>query len=313
MRMRITVLLLAGTILAGIVLADPARALEVPSASREDANMTVVPYDPLQRVRVIGTVGRATNITFGPKEHIVRVVFGDEGLWEGPAPEDVKGGLKNNLPLWPRKEGQTNLVVTTEDDKGDEHPYQYVLISRSAREGDDPEAVYGLVHTYPERDQAERVERSRAAGQAQRVAWQAAHARQLETQARAKLAADRASAPRNWHYIGQGNPSLAPVAVSDDGQQTFLRYQGASHIPAVFTVAPDGSEQTAMTSMDGETLVVHQVTAELHLRLGAAVLYVWNRAYNPVGVNPATGQQADPETGTSSPNVVRTLRQASAP
>lgn len=300
-------------LLVGMVLAPPALALEAPTASREDTNMRVVPYDPLQRVHVIGTVGRATNITYGRKEHIVRVVFGDEGLWEGPAPDDVKGGLKNNLPLWPRRAGQTNLVVTTEDDKGDEHPYQYVLIGRPAAEGDDPEAIFGLVHTYAAREQAERVERSRATAEAQRASWRIAHAQQLETQARARLAADRAGAARNWHYVGRGNPSLAPTQISDDGQSTYLRYQGASHLPAVFTVAPDGSEQTAMTSMDGETLVVHQVADELHLRLGAAVLYVWNRAYNPIGVLPGTGQKADPETGTSSPNMVRTLRRASLP
>lgn len=304
---------LAAALLVGTCLATPALALQAPGASREDANMRVVPYNPLQRVRVIGTVGRATNFTYGRREHIVRVVFGEEGLWEGPASEDLKNGLKNNLPLWPRKAGQTNLVVTTEDDKGDEHAYQYVLISRATQEGDDPEATYGLVHTNFARERAEQLQQIQATVQTRRVAWRAAHALQLEAAARAKLAEDRANAPRNRHYTGQGDVAIAPVSVSDDGQQTYLRYQGAMRVPAVFTVAPDGSEQAATTSMDGETLVVHRVADELHLRLGGAVLYVWNRAYNPVGISPATGLQADPETGTSSPHVLRSLRRASLP
>lgn len=305
MNTRIALLWVAGT-----VLASPALALETPPASRDDANMRVVPYNPMQRVRLVGMVGRATNITYPAREHIVRVVFGEEGLWEGPAPDDVKGGLKNNLPLWPRKAGTTNLVVTTEDEKGDEHAYQYVLLGKAAQVADDPEATYGLVQTNPARVQAEQTEQARVRWLAQRGAWQAAQARKAEADAIARLAADRAVAPRNWRYIGRGNVSLAPVEVSDDGQSTYLRYQGATHVPAVFTVAADGSEQTAMTSMDGETLVVHQVAREMHLRLGAAVLYVWDRAYNPIGINPATGQQADPQTGTSSPNVIRVLREA---
>ncbi len=301
---------IATWLLVGTVLATPALALETPPASHDDANMRVVPYNPMQRVRLVGTVGRATNITYPAREHVVRVVFGEEGLWEGPAPDDVKGGLKNNLPLWPRKAGQTNLVVTTEDEKGDEHPYQYVLVGKAAQEADDPEATYGLVQTNPAREAADKAAQARATWQAQRGAWQAAQAHKVEASAVAKLASDRAAAPRNWRYVGRGNVSLAPVEISDDGQSTYLRYQGAVHVPAVFTVAADGSEQTAMTSMDGETLVVHQVAREMHLRLGAAVLYVWDRAYNPIGVNPATGQQADPETGTSSPHVWRVLREA---
>lgn len=306
--------LIAAIALVCALAARPAHALEAPARSAEDPNMRVVPYKPMQRVRLIGTVGRVTNITYNKKETISRVTFGDDfgsddvvkhdTFWAPPEPAEVaKAPLKNNLPLWPRRPGKTNLTVTTFDEKGEEHVYQYDLISRPASEADDPEAIYGLTYTYGARE-------AEARREAQTIAYAPVAAARQEARARARLAADRAAAPRNWHYTGQGNMSLAPVETWDDGQQTFLRYQGQQHVPAVFTVAPDGSEQTAMTSMDGEILVVHQVDAELHLRLGASVLYIWNRAFNPIGVNPSTGAPADPGTGTSSPNVVRVIRQA---
>lgn len=306
--------LLATWLLVGTALTSPVFAASLP-AEASDPHIRVEPYNALKRTVIIGTINRVTNFTYGRTQQVVRVTFGDD-IWEGPSPDDLKNQpLKNNLPLWPRKPGRTNLVVTTEDDKGVMRPYQYDLISRAAQDDDDPEATYGLVQTDPGRDRVERAQAAQANGQAQRVVRQEARAARLEATARLKLAADRAAAPRNKHYTGIGDRSIAPSddQVNDDGQMTYLLYRGNARVPAVFSIAPDGSEQTQMTSMDGEWLVVHRIADELHLRLGNAVLYIYNRAYHPVGVNPATGEQADPETGTSSPNVQRLLRKASLP
>lgn len=307
---RLIPVLLAGTMLAAPAFADPAKP------NPPDPNIRVAAFNPLRRVTIIGTINRVTNITYAKAQQVVRVTLGDD-VWEGPSPDELKSQpLKNNLPLWPRKPGRTNLVVTTEDDKGTTRSYQYVLISRPAQEQDDPEATYGLIQTDPTQELVERTAAAQITVTAQRTAWRAARAAKLEADARAKLVSDRAAAPKNLHYTGWGSASIAPTGgqVNDDGQMTYLLYAGGSRVPAVFSVAADGvSEQTEMTSMDGQWLVVHRVANELHLRLGNAVLYVFNRAYNPVGINPATGRQADPETGTSSPNVHRLLRRASLP
>lgn len=288
-----------------------ATALTAPALA-DDSHIRTVNYDATARVQIVNTIGRATNITFADNEEFISVVFGKPGTWEGPAPEKGKDMvLKNNLPLWPKQVGRGNLIVVTQDDKGVQHSYQFDLEARPERDDDDPAATYGLIYKYPAREAAQRAEKAQATTQAQRAAWAATQAIRQDAAARVRQVQDQAAAPRNWRYTGRGDVSLAPVSIYDDGQRTFLRYQGQMAVPSVFTVAPDGSEQAVRPSMDGDMLVVPKVADELHLRLGSAVLYVFNRAYNPIGLNPATGFQADPGTGTGSPNVVRELRRAS--
>jgi len=96
--------------------------------------------------------------------------------------------------------------------------------------------------------------------------------------------------------------------VCDNGQMTFLRYQGQLRPPSVFILGPDGREQALIPFMRGDTLVVPRVAKEIHLYSGRTVLYIFNRAYDPAGSNPVTGGLADPGTGTVSPNVRRVLR-----
>jgi type IV secretion system protein VirB9 len=79
-----------------------------------------------------------------------------------------------------------------------------------------------------------------------------------------------------------------------------LRFPGAQPLPAVYAVAPDGSEALVPFDVRGEFLVVHQTAAQLRLRKGREVLCVFNLAYQP------TGQPTG--TATSAPDVDRTLR-----
>lgn len=262
------------------------------------------------------------------------------------------GALKNNLPIWAEKPGRARMIVHTRDDRAEEKAHQFVLIARrdpaaptdapgpagpgvgvkevsfgvttgagSGALADGPPDTVGVTITDPGRERAERTERVRAAMQARRVSWGEQQVMRHQAVAKARLEQDAASGPCDWHtpgaggnwrYTGWGSTELAPVQICDDGQQTHLRYQGNLRIPSVFTLGADGSEQTAPVAVRGDTLVVQRVAEELHLRLGDAVLHVFNKGFHPVGINPATGRQADPGTGTTTPNVVRGLRRASA-
>jgi type IV secretory pathway VirB9-like protein len=293
--------------------------------------MQAVEASPLKRIRLNGVIGRVVNITFSPKEAIYRVVFGTAGIWEGPQAGNngQAVALKNNLPLWPVQPGRTNLVVTTVDADGREHPYQFDLTAlpapvdstealaslASTKTGAPEEAddiTYGLIVRNGEAERAEKAEKARAAAEARAAFVQQRQAAVRETQARSSLAASTdAGEPGpgcNPRYVGWGSTAIAPVSVCDNGQMTFLRYQGQLRPPSVFVLGPDGKEQALIPFMRGDTLVVPRVAKELHLYSGQTVLYIFNRAYDPAGVNPATGGLADPGTGTVSPAVRRVLR-----
>jgi type IV secretion system protein VirB9 len=101
--------------------------------------------------------------------------------------------------------------------------------------------------------------------------------------------------------FGLNGQGVSP-AVWDDGQSTMIRLLGNSRIPSVYVVGPDGKEAVANYSVSGDLITVHQVAPQLRLRDGDAVLCLTNNAFNPVGVNYATG--------TTSPDVVRVPKNA---
>ncbi len=107
---------------------------------------------------------------------------------------------------------------------------------------------------------------------------------------------------RNWHYVAQGDRSILPLEVFDNGFSTVFRFPGNVRIPSVFMIDPDGKEATANYAVKGDLVQVDSVARGWRLRDGQTVLCIWNRAFNPVGQNP--------ETGTTSPNVQRVVRDA---
>jgi type IV secretion system protein VirB9 len=62
-------------------------------------------------------------------------------------------------------------------------------------------------------------------------------------------------------------------------------------LPVIYVVNPDGKEAVAEPTFNSETGVatVHQLARVFHLRDGDALLCVFNRAYDPVGVRSTTG------------------------
>jgi type IV secretion system protein VirB9 len=109
----------------------------------------------------------------------------------------------------------------------------------------------------------------------------------------------------NTHYAiaeGQASADIVPALVFDDGRFTYLRFPGNRELPAVFQMLGDGSEMLVNARMEDDLLVVDRVGRRLMLRAGAAVVGVWNEAFDLDGVAP--------NGGTTVPGVQRTLRQS---
>ena len=86
----------------------------------------------------------------------------------------------------------------------------------------------------------------------------------------------------------------------DDGRFTYFRFANNRDIPAPFYIGADNEETRINFHMDGDFMVLHRVAPRFVLRLGEAVVGVWNDDYDPEGI--ATPQ------GTVSPNVVREIK-----
>lgn len=104
------------------------------------------------------------------------------------------------------------------------------------------------------------------------------------------------------YSIAEGSQSadIVPTLVFDDGRFTYFRFPGNREVPAVFQVIGDDSETLVNTRMEDDLLVVDRVSRRLMLRAGAAVVGVWNEAFDLDGVPPGGG--------TTVPGLTRILK-----
>lgn len=298
-------------LLAVALMIPPALALEAPKPGASDPHMRQVGYNPLNRTLLVGEIDRETTVTFSPDEQIVRVIFGQDSIWQGPDPKELATQpLKNNLPLWPLKTDRTNLQVTTLLPSGAQRVYQFALSAKKADPDgeDDPEAIFGLIFTYPAEVK-----------QAAVVAWQEKREAAKVVAAKARLAVDVFYGTRNWSYIARPNKAWREAAwpkpeVSDNGTISAFRFVGNVEEPAIYIVTdagdpndclPRGNERLSPFSDKDDLKIIPSVNQHYRLRLGEAVMEVCNLAWDAVG--------SPPDTGTISPEVVRSIITSKGP
>ncbi len=252
-----------------------------------DARIRSVDYDPSRVVRVVGAFRTATQIVFAPGETLTHVALGDTSAWDVAA-------LDNVLFLKPKvRRAPTNLIVTTARSavEGGEATRQYAfeLVTRP-----DPRrrgaADFQLRFRYPEDERAQALATLSAAEVAIRRAM-----------VRFRLERGALEGLRNLAYAVQGPADLAPSEISDNGRFTVLRFPAAQPIPALYTVAPDGSESLAPLDVRGEFVVLHEVARQIRLRRGREVACLWNKAFAPysasTGAHTAASDVERTETG----------------
>ncbi|OYX36708.1 MAG: P-type conjugative transfer protein VirB9 [Caulobacterales bacterium 32-69-10] len=278
------------TILAAatLVVASPAVALDTPKSGPSDPRIKVVDYDPWAVVKITGVFRTATQILLGPDETILHVAVGDATGWDVAAE-------KNILFVKPKAaRAPTNLIVTTS--RGTEtRNYTFELSTRAGSSArNTPDTVFGLRFRYPEDE--------KAAAAAALTGQAAALERRI-----VELKLDRAvvEGQRNLNYGVQGATALQPSEVSDNGRFTVMRFPANQQVPAIYQVESSGTESLIPFDVRGEFVVVHAVVQQLRLRRGRDVLCIYNQAFEPYGVNPATG--------TAASDVRRTDQGASKP
>lgn len=262
--------------LAFALAASPAVA-----ASQGDPRIRVEPYDFNRVVPIYTRVGEPTLIQFEDDERIVDTPEGMLGM--GDAKAWSIGPKGSNIMLKPKSEKPDTklLVVTTK------RTYAFEIITVPKKSGT---AVTNILRfAYPD------TARKAAEETAQRAKLVSERLQKIDA---AVIAAGPVQA-RNRNYMKQGDESLAPSSVEDDGRFTYMRFDSTRPLPTVFKLLPDGEEAMTNFHMDPQTatLVVHDVAASFVLRYGGSVMAIRNDGFNPDGkIN---------VLGTSVPNAVR--------
>jgi type IV secretion system protein VirB9 len=255
---------IAALLLLFSVTAVGAAAPDVIERKGLDPRIRTLLYSPTQVYRLRGWVGYHVDIEFESGESLVTLGGGDLDAL-------TYGGYANHMVLKPKAPTvRTNLTVFTTR-------RTYIIEYTVSAGVPDPMAddlVYSLRFTYPAANSPTNTER---------VAAQFKGASAERTQ--------------NLDYWFCGHADLQPVAVSDDGVHTRLRFAPSAEMPAIFVRAEDGTESLLNYSVDAGDVVIHRLARHLILRRGKLVGCIVNKGYSGAGERL--------ESGTVSPQVRR--------
>jgi type IV secretion system protein VirB9 len=246
-------------------------AESVPARGIIDSRVRTAVYNGDEVYRLRGYVGYQIDLEFESGEIFTGLGAGDlEGL--------SFVGQDNHLFLKPKAARvATNLTVLTS-----RRHYQFDYTALAQRPAaDDPGVIYSLRFTYPPLP-------SQAAADAA--------AKRLDSQ----LESAGSQRPHNEDYWYCGQPALMPVAASDDGVHTRLRFAANSDLPAIFVRNEDGSESLLNFNMDAGDVIVHRIAQRFILRRGTLTGCIVNRGY--------TGGGKRLDSGTVAPDVQRRVQ-----
>ena len=197
-------------------------------------------------------------------------------LAPGISKDSHSSARENHLFLKPKAtKVSTNLTVLT-----NRRHYQIDYTASSRTPGAEEDVIYALRFTYPESaaQSAAEVEKQRLNAELENASMQR---------------------PRNIDYWYCGEATLRPVAASDDGVHTRLRFSASAELPAIFVRNDDDSESLLNFSMDAGEVVIHRVARQYILRRGKLTGCVVNKGY-------AGGARL--ESGTVAPAVERRVQ-----
>jgi len=262
--------LAAAALVQSALLASTLHAETVPARGAADSRIRYAPYDGDQVYRVRGFVGYQIDFEFETGESFVGLGAGDiEGI--------AYFGTENHLFLKPKAAKiATNLTVLTNRRR---YQIDYTAVAKRPGSGD-RDVMFAVRFTYPPNPARTRAEES-----AERID--------------AALTDASAKRPRNIDYWYCGSPTLRPIAASDDGVHTRLRFAANAELPAIFVRNADATESLLNFSMDSGDVIVHRVARQFILRRGRLAGCIVNQGFAGAGLRL--------DSGTVTPDVQRTV------
>ncbi len=293
-------------ILAFLCSTASSDAMEVPAPGDGDQRVRYVTYQKDEVTRVTVRRGVVTRIVLGDDE---RIVIAGSGFLADCAKQESEWCIRADVgtnQVWVKpKDHATHNNLEIRTDKRD-YSLEFTVVGddrvgrkQNAGQGQHKkgEPMYRVIFRHPLTPP-----HPAALTAIQASAHRARHARD-----KADLLAERLGSftpePRNWSYsmeVLPGGEDISPTLVFDDGRFTYFLFPPNREIPAIFSYSPLGEETRINFHMEKDLAVVQRMGRRFVLRLGDAVVGIWNEAYDKTGV-PAV-------EGTTVSGITRTLR-----
>ncbi|MDP9568350.1 UNVERIFIED_ORG: type IV secretion system protein VirB9 [Kosakonia oryzae] len=270
-----------------LMLCDTAWSAVIPQASRYDARVQQVVYNPLNVTVVSTRPGFMTTLVFDSDEAVISARPGFEEAWEA-TPDANRVNIRPVALVQgaPGADGNTTQVVIPPNSR-DWHTNLLVVTTRRLYnielnvidDKSSQQPAFQVSYRYPGEDR-EKARRETAARALKRE--------QKKQQTDIQQALNAAQTPRNWDYLkypGRDSARIVPDFAYDDGRFTFVGFSPAKSIPSV-TKELNGQEHVINSSVrrkgDFTVLVIQEVTPRLVLRSGNAVVGLENRGFGRV-------------------------------
>jgi type IV secretion system protein VirB9 len=236
-------------VITSATIAMAIHAETLPNPGLLDARIRIASYSPDEVYRLQGYVGYQTDLQFDTGEAFVGLAAGDiEGI--------SFVAEANHLFVKPKAATVgTNLTILTT-----RHTYQLDYSASARRPDATAEVIYALRFTYP----FERAKEPDPFGEPSKKALEA-------------------SRPRNIDYWYCGSPAIKPVAASDDGVHTRLRFAAHAEQPAIFVRNDDGTESLLNFSMEEGDVILHRIAQRLIVRRGMLTGCIVNKGFLGAG------------------------------
>lgn len=274
-------------ILFALMMFTTAWCAAIPQASRYDARVQQIVYNPLNVTVVNTRPGFMTTLVFDSDEAVISARPGFEEAWEAtPDANRVNVRPVALVQGTPGANGNTTQVVIPPNSQ-DWHTNMLIVTTRrlynvelNVIDDKSPQQpAFQVSYRYPVEDR-EKASRETAARALERE--------QKQQQTDIQQALNAAQTPRNWHYLkypGRDSTRIVPDFAYDDGRFTFVGFSPAKSIPSV-TKELNGQEHVINSSVrrkgDFTVLVIQEVTPRLVLRSGNAVVGLENRGFGRV-------------------------------
>lgn len=262
----------------------------IPQASRYDARVQQVVYNPLNVTVVNTRPGFMTTLVFDSDEAVISARPGFEEAWE--ATPDANRVNIRPVALVQGADGNTTQVVIPPNSQ-DWHTNLLIVTTRrlynvelNVIDDKSPQQpAFQVSYRYPGEDR-EKASRETAARALERE--------QKQQQTDIQQALNASQTPRNWDYLrysGRDSARNVPDFAYDDGRFTFVGFSPAKSIPSV-TKELNGQEHVVNSSVRRQgnftVLVIQEVTPRLVLRSGNAVVGLENRGFGRVQATDGT-------------------------
>ena len=281
-------------------------AAEIPSPGDRDQRVRYVTYQKDEVTKVTVRRGVVTRIVLGDDE---RIVIAGSGFLADCAKQEAEWCIRADVgtnQVWVKPKDQAthnNLEIRT--DKRD-YSLEFTVLGddrvgwkqdAGQRQRGKDEPMYRVIFRHP----------LVLPNPAAMTAIQASAHRAKQARDKADLLAERLDSftpePRNWSYsmeVLPGGDDIAPALVFDDGRFTYFQFPPNREIPAIFSYSPLGEETRINFHMEKDLAVVQRMGRRFVLRLGDAVVGIWNDSYDKTGVPTIEG--------TTVSGITRTLR-----